>query len=87
MADHLEKTRSHVSSLLSPKVRAYFYGVMCVLAPVGVYYGITTVEEAGLWIAVAGVILGVSNGLALANVPGVTKAKEQDAGTGTRSTT
>lgn len=70
-------------SLLSPKLRAYMYGIFLALSPVGIYYGMVTAEEAGLWIAVASTVLAVSNGTALANVPGVSKDKGvEDAGQG-----
>lgn len=80
MGKRAEST-NHTNSLLKPKVRAYMYGVFLALAPVGIYYGFVTGEEAGLWLGVGGTVLAVSNGVALANVPGVSKAKGlEDAG-------
>jgi hypothetical protein len=51
----------------SAHIRAYIYALMVAASPVAIYYGIATLEEAGLWIAFGGVALGVTNGLALAN--------------------
>lgn len=51
----------------SAKIRAYIYGLMLAASPVVMYYGVTTWEEIGLWITFAGVALGLSNGVALAN--------------------
>ena len=51
----------------SAAYRAYIYGLMIAAAPVVVYYGLASVEETGLWIALGGVALGVTNGVALAN--------------------
>lgn len=51
----------------SAKIRAYVYGLMVAASPVIVYYGLATIEEIGLWLALGGVALGVSNGVALAN--------------------
>lgn len=71
----------HIQSLVSPKVRMWIYGVFLAGSPVAVYYGIVTDESMSLWLILIGAILGVSNGLALANVPGVSKIKETgDAG-------
>ena len=53
----------------SPETRAWLYGIMVAAAALAVIYGITTVEEAGGWLVLAGAALGVSNGLALANTP------------------
>ena len=43
----------------SNPVRAYVYGVVAVLLIVLVFYGIITDAEAGLWLIVAGTVLGV----------------------------
>lgn len=51
----------------SAKIRAYVYGVMVAASPLVIYYGVATLEEVGLWIALGGVALGVTNGVALAN--------------------
>lgn len=51
----------------SAKVRAYLYTVMVAAAPVVIFYGVMTAEEAGLWIGLGGVALGVTNAIALAN--------------------
>lgn len=49
------------------KTRQWIYGIMVCAAPVVVGYGITTAEQAGLWVSLGGAILGLTNGLALAN--------------------
>ena len=67
-----------VGALLTPKARAYIYGVLLALSPVGIYYGFVTVEEAGLWVVVASTVLAVSNGMALANTPGVSKKTDAE---------
>jgi hypothetical protein len=53
----------------SPRLRAYFYGVMVAAAALAVIYGIVTPEQAGGWLVLGGAALGLSNGLALANTP------------------
>lgn len=53
----------------SPAVRAYLYGVMVAAAALAVIYGLITVEQMGGWLVLGGALLGVSNGLALANTP------------------
>lgn len=53
----------------SPDTRAWLYGIMVAAAALAVIYGVTTVEQAGGWLVLAGALLGVSNGLALANTP------------------
>lgn len=51
------------------KTRQWIYGIMICAAPVVVGYGFATVEQAGLWVALGGAILGLTNGLAIANTP------------------
>ena len=75
------KSNNHLKSLINPKYRAWLYGVFLAASPIAVYYGLVNDTEAGLWLSVIGTILGVSNALALSNVPGVTKDRvEIDAG-------
>lgn len=82
MGKRVKEGSDHMKSLLSPKKRAAVYAVFLALSPVAVYYGFVTDNEAGIWLTAIGGILGVSNALALSNVPGVTKIKEtEDAGT------
>ena len=69
-------TKNHLKSLLSPKARAATYGIVLACSPIAIYYGLVNDTEAGLWISAIGAILGISNGLALSNVPGVTKDKD-----------
>lgn len=56
-------------NIRDPKTRAWLYGIMVAAAGLAVIYGVTTVEQAGGWVILAGAALGVSNGLALANTP------------------
>ena len=49
----------------SERTRAYIYAVLTALVPLAIAYGIATAEEAALWLAVAGSVLGL--GLATAN--------------------
>lgn len=65
--DHRAANRGVV--IPSAKVRAYLYTIVVALSPIVVAYGIANQAEAGLWVALGGAILGISNGLALANTP------------------
>jgi len=51
----------------SAKVRAYLYGIVLAASPIAVIYGITTAAQAGLWVALGGAVLGVTNAIALGN--------------------
>jgi predicted outer membrane lipoprotein len=51
----------------SAKVRAWLYGVTLAASPLAVAYGVVTESQAGLWVALGGAVLGVTNALALAN--------------------
>ena len=74
-------SNSHLKSLLSPKGRAWVYGVFLAASPIAIYRGFVDSTEAGLWISAIGAILAISNSLALSNVPGVTKDRDiKDAG-------
>lgn len=53
----------------SPAVRAWLYGVCVALGALAVGYGIVTAEQGGLWLALAGAILGTGNALAARNTP------------------
>lgn len=54
----------------SPKVRAWLYSIAAAGAPLLIGYGFLTVEQGGLWLGLAGAVLGVSgNLLAAGNVP------------------
>ena len=66
MGNH-EKTDGAV--IPSAKVRAYLYGIVVAASPVAVIYGIVNAEQAGLWVALGGAILGATNVLALVNTP------------------
>lgn len=76
MGKRSQKSTGHLKSLLSPKTRAWAYAVVLALSPIAIYRGFVDSTEAGLWISAIGAILAVSNGLALSNVPGVTKDKD-----------
>lgn len=49
------------------QVRAYIYRVLTYVSPIIVFYGLATIQEAGLWLTLAGAVLGLSNGLAAMN--------------------
>jgi len=51
----------------SAKIRAYLYGIVAAASPVVVARGLLDASEVGLWVALGGAILGVTNGIALAN--------------------
>lgn len=55
--------------ITNPKVRAYIYGVLVAAGAVALVYGLVNVEQLGVWLALGGAVLGLSNGLALANTP------------------
>lgn len=52
---------------LTPKVRAWLYGIALAVFPILVALGILAEEDAALWVALVGAVL--VPGLALANVP------------------
>lgn len=56
-------------NITDPRTRAYLYGVMVAIGGLALIYGIVNVEQLGGWLILAGALLGVSNGLALANTP------------------
>ena len=53
----------------SPEVRLWMYGILVALAALAVAYGLVTVEQGGLWLALAAAVLGVGNLIAARNVP------------------
>ena len=54
----------------SPTIRKWVYGLLSALVPVSVAYGVFSETEAGLWLAVAGALLGTGGSLlASANTP------------------
>ena len=52
-----------------PAIRAWIYGVLVAASLLAVAYGVLTAEQGNLWLSLAAAILGLSNGLALANTP------------------
>lgn len=56
-------------NIRDPKVRAYVYGIMVAAGAVALVYGLVNAEQLGVWLALGGAVLGLSNGLALANTP------------------
>jgi hypothetical protein len=61
--------------ITNPTVRAYIYGILVAAGAVALVYGLVNVEQLGVWLALGGAVLGLSNGLALANVD--TKGKHE----------
>lgn len=53
----------------SPEVRLWMYGILVALAAIAVAYGVVTVEQGGLWLALGAAVLGVGNLIAARNVP------------------
>lgn len=53
----------------NPAIRAWVYAVAVAAAAVAVAYGLLTIEQSGVWLALVGAILGPPNALALANTP------------------
>lgn len=56
-------------NITDPKIRAYIYGVLVAVGSVALVYGLVNAEQLGVWLALGGAALGLSNGLALANTP------------------
>jgi len=53
--------------MIPQKYRAYIYRTLTAVAPIAVFYGVISGEEAALFISAAATILGVT--LAAANTP------------------
>ena len=53
----------------SREARLWLYGVAVAVAAVLVGYGVVTIEQGGLWLALIGALLGVGNAVAARNVP------------------
>lgn len=61
---------------MSQNTRRWIYGVAAAGAPVAVWYGLVAEEAAGLWIGLAGALLGLGgNALARRNTPKIRKPK------------
>lgn len=56
-------------NITNPKIRAYIYSILVAAGAVALVYGLVNAEQLGVWVALAGAALGLSNGLALANTP------------------
>lgn len=52
-----------------PELRLWLYGILVALAALGIGYGLITIEQGGLWLAVFSAVLGVGPLLAGRNVP------------------
>ena len=70
MALH-KATNTHGAVIASATTRAYLYAIGVAAAPVAVTYGLVNETQAGLWLALGGAILGVTNTLALVNTRNV----------------
>lgn len=55
--------------ITNPQIRSYIYGIMIAAGAVALVYGLVNAEQLGVWLALGGAVLGLSNGLALANTP------------------
>lgn len=54
----------------NPDIRKRIYGILSVLAPAAIFYGLLSGEEVALWLAIAAAILGSgANALASQNTP------------------
>lgn len=51
----------------NPTTRAYIYGICAAGGGLCLIYGIVNAVQLGGWLAFAGAVIGVTNGLALAN--------------------
>lgn len=54
--------------ITSANARLWIYGILVALAAVGATYGIITIEQGGVWLALGAAVLGVGNLLAAGNV-------------------
>lgn len=59
-----------VGQLAPRAVRRYIYSLALAAGPVVLFYGLASAQEVIIWTGAIGSVLGLSNGLALANVPG-----------------
>ena len=67
MTDHRADTGWKLPD--TTKARKWLYGVMVAASPVVVAYGIVQVDKIGLWLVLAGAVLGITNTIAFNNVP------------------
>ncbi len=65
----LRATRTPNKWVPSPELRIWLYGVLVAGAALAIGYGLLTVEQGGLWLALGAAILGTGNLLAARNVP------------------
>lgn len=68
-------------NITSPKVRAYIYGILAAAGAVALVYGLVNAEQLGVWLALGGAALCLSNSLSLANVPQAPTVGRHAAGT------
>ena len=68
MADHLDRTPNRW--IPDPAVRRYLYGVVAVMIPILVGFGVISPEQVQLWLNLAAAVLGLgATALALPNTP------------------
>jgi hypothetical protein len=65
-------------NIASPKARAYIYGCLVAAGAVALVYGLINAQQLGVWLALGGAVLGLSNGLALANVTPAAPAQDDE---------
>lgn len=53
----------------STAARLWLYGVAVAVAALLIGYGVMTIEQGGLWLALIGALLGTGNAVAARNVP------------------
>lgn len=66
MAEELDIPNRFVPSI---RLRKYIYGVIVAGAGLALIYGLANAEQVGGWLILGSAVLGLSNGLALANTP------------------
>lgn len=54
--------------IFTPPVRGYLYGIGIAAGAVAVGYGVVTIEQAGLWLGLAGALLGTTSAVAAKNL-------------------
>lgn len=68
MTDETPKHAEARPAWLTPRKRAYLYAVAIAAGAIATGYGLLTIEEAGLWLALLGTVLGVTGGVAVKNL-------------------
>lgn len=72
---HRDNTISRAGTVFPPKVRRWLYGIAAAAAPMTTVYGLTTDQEAVLWLNLAGAVLFT---MAVGNTPSRPRETTED---------